>query len=50
MASIVVCAEPGSWQQASRFAEKALGNAGAGKVLKISRGGERLVQPLLRCS
>jgi hypothetical protein len=27
MASVVVCAEPGSWQKASRFAEKALGNA-----------------------
>jgi hypothetical protein len=27
MASVVVCAEPGSWQQASRFAEKMLGNA-----------------------
>src|SRR6202162_3540210 len=27
MASIVVCAEPSSWQQASRFAQKALGNA-----------------------
>jgi hypothetical protein len=27
MASIVVCAEPGSWQQASRFAQRALGNA-----------------------
>lgn len=27
MASIVVCAEPGSWQQASRFAQKVLGNA-----------------------
>jgi len=27
MASIVVCAEPGSWQQAGRFAAKALGGA-----------------------
>lgn len=27
MASIVVCAEPSSWQQASRFAQKVLGNA-----------------------
>jgi len=27
LASIVVCAEPGGWQQASRFAEKVLGNA-----------------------
>ena len=27
MASIVVCAEAGSWQQASRFAAKALGDA-----------------------
>ena len=27
MASIVVCAEPGGWQQASRFAQKMLGDA-----------------------
>ena len=27
MASFVVCAEPGSWRQAGRFVEKALGNA-----------------------
>ncbi len=27
MASIVVSAEPGSWQQASRFAQRVLGNA-----------------------
>jgi len=27
IASIVVCAEPSSWQQASRFAQKVLGNA-----------------------
>src|SRR5713226_4567528 len=27
MASVVVCAEPRSWQQAGRFAEKALGGA-----------------------
>jgi hypothetical protein len=27
MASIVVCAEPASWQQASRFTEKVLGDA-----------------------
>src|SRR5579864_3985246 len=27
MASVVVCAEPASWQQASRFAEKVLGDA-----------------------
>jgi hypothetical protein len=27
MASIVVCAERGSWHQASRFAQRALGNA-----------------------
>src|SRR6202035_1179303 len=27
MASMVVCAEPGSWQQASRFAKKVLGDA-----------------------
>lgn len=27
MASVVVCAEPGSWRQAGRFAARALGNA-----------------------
>ena len=40
MASIVVCAEPGSWQQASRFAKKVLGEA----ELRIY-GGERRFNP-----
>ena len=45
MASIVVCAEPGSWQQASRFAEKALGNAELKSFEDLRRRAP--VQPLL---
>jgi len=45
MASIVVCAEPGSWQQASRFAEKALGKAEPKSFEDLRRRAP--VQPLL---
>jgi hypothetical protein len=45
MASIVVCAEPGSWQQASHFAEKALGNAELKSFEDLRRRAP--VQPLL---
>ena len=45
MASIVVCAEPGSWQQASRFAEKALGDAELKSFEDLRRRAP--VQPLL---
>src|SRR5437667_2695471 len=45
MASIVVCAEPDSWQQASRFAEKVLGNAELKSFEDLRR--RTPVQPLL---
>src|SRR5258708_39423509 len=45
MASIVVCAEPGSWQQASRFAEKVLGDAELKSFESLRRRAP--VQPLL---
>lgn len=45
MASIVVCAEPGSWRQASRFAEKSLGNAELKSFEDLRRRAP--VQPLL---
>ena len=45
VASIVVCAEPGSWQQASRFAEKALGDAELKSFKDLRRRAP--VQPLL---
>ena len=45
MASIVVCAEPSSWQQASRFAQKALGNAELKSFEALRRRAP--VQPLL---
>jgi DNA-binding transcriptional regulator YiaG len=45
MASIVVCAEPGSWQQASRFAQKVLGNAELKSFEDLRRRAP--VQPLL---
>src|SRR6202040_359026 len=45
MASIVVCAEPGSWQQASRFAAKVLGNAELKSFEDLRRRAP--VQPLL---
>ena len=45
MASIVVCAEPGSWQQASRFAKKVLGEAELKSFEDLRRRAP--VQPLL---
>jgi len=45
MASIVVCAEPGSWQQASRFAQRALGNAELKSFEALRRRAP--IQPLL---
>src|ERR1700693_2614568 len=45
MASIVVCAEPGSWQQASRLAQKVLGNAELKSFEDLRRRAP--VQPLL---
>src|ERR1700736_3913191 len=45
MASIVVCVEPGSWQQASRFAQKVLGNAELKSFEDLRRRAP--VQPLL---
>jgi DNA-binding transcriptional regulator YiaG len=45
MASIVVCAEPGSWQRASRFAKEALGNAELKSFEDLRRRAP--VQPLL---
>ncbi len=45
MANIVVCAEPSSWQQASRFAEKALGNAELKSFEDLRRRAP--IQPLL---
>jgi DNA-binding transcriptional regulator YiaG len=45
VASIVVCAEPGSWQQASRFAEKVLGDAELKSFEDLRRRAP--VQPLL---
>src|SRR5713101_8087436 len=45
MASIVVCAEPGSWQQASRFAQKVLGDAELKSFDDLRRRAP--VQPLL---
>src|SRR5208283_2949415 len=45
MASVVVCAEPASWQQASRFAEKVLGDAEMKSFEDLSR--RVPVRPLL---
>src|SRR3984893_16475951 len=45
MASIVVCAEPGSWQQASRFAKKVLGEVELKSFEDLRRRAP--VQPLL---
>jgi len=45
MASIVVCAEPRSWQQASRFAEKVLGDAELRSFEDLRR--RTPVQPIL---
>jgi hypothetical protein len=45
VASIVVCSEPGSWQQASRFAEKVLGDAELKSFEDLRRRAP--VQPLL---
>src|SRR5580704_19015259 len=45
MATIVVCAEPSSWQQASRFAEKVLGDAELKSFEALRRRAP--VQPLL---
>jgi len=45
MSGIVVCAEPASWQQASRFAEKALGDAELKSFEALRRRAP--VQPLL---
>jgi DNA-binding transcriptional regulator YiaG len=45
VASIVVCAEPGSWQQASRFADKVLGDAELKSFEDLRRRAP--VQPLL---
>jgi DNA-binding XRE family transcriptional regulator len=45
MASIVVCAEPGCWRQAGRFAEKALGDAELKSFEALRRRAP--VQPIL---
>jgi DNA-binding transcriptional regulator YiaG len=45
MASVVVCAEPGSWQRAGRFAAKALGNAELKTFEDLRR--QTPVQPIL---
>jgi len=45
MTGIVVCAEPASWQQASRFAQRALGNAELKSFEALRRRAP--VQPLL---
>jgi len=45
MASIVVCAEPGSWQKAGRFAAKALGGAELRSFEDLRRRAP--VQPIL---
>src|SRR5260370_41614935 len=45
MASIVVCAEPGSWKQARRFAENLLGDAELKSFEDLRRRGP--VPPLL---
>jgi DNA-binding transcriptional regulator YiaG len=45
MSSIVVCAEPGSWQKASRFAAKALGGAELRSFEDLRRRAP--VQPIL---
>jgi DNA-binding transcriptional regulator YiaG len=45
MASIVVCAEPGSWEQASRFAKKVFGDAELKSFEDLRR--RTPVQPLL---
>ena len=45
MASIVVCADPGSWKQASRFAENLLGDAELKSFEDLRRRAP--VQPLL---
>jgi DNA-binding transcriptional regulator YiaG len=45
MTSIVVCAEPSSWQQSSRFAQKVLGNAELKSFDDLRRRAP--VQPLL---
>jgi DNA-binding transcriptional regulator YiaG len=45
MANVVVCAEPGSWQRAGRFAAKALGDAELRSFEDLRRSA--LVQPIL---
>jgi len=45
MAGVVVCAEPGSWQQAGRFAAKALGDAELKSFEDLRRRAP--VQPIL---
>jgi DNA-binding transcriptional regulator YiaG len=45
MASVVVCAEPGSWQRAGRFAAKALGGADLRSFEDLRRRAP--VQPIL---
>jgi DNA-binding transcriptional regulator YiaG len=45
VASFVVCAEPGSWQQAGRFVEKALGNAKLRSFADLQR--RATAQPIL---
>jgi DNA-binding transcriptional regulator YiaG len=45
MPSIVVCAEPGSWQQAGRFAQKAFGDAALKSFEALRRRAP--VQPIL---
>jgi DNA-binding transcriptional regulator YiaG len=45
MASVVVCAEPGSWQQAGRFADRVLGGAEIRTFEDLRR--QTPVQPIL---
>lgn len=45
MANVVVCAEPGSWQQAGRFAAKVLGDAELRSFEDVGRRAS--VQPIL---
>src|ERR1700739_3993167 len=45
MANVVVCAEPGSWQQAGRFAAKVLGDAELRSFEDVGRRSS--VQPIL---
>ena len=45
MGSVVVCADPGSWQQAGRFAARSLGNAELKTFEELRR--QTPVQPIL---